>query len=165
MCKCVGTNNSRIHLFVFGFINEPRNVTCKESDENSEKKRVCLFFHMNRISFAWEDYIFIPFFSVFLWLQGLLGTCHSYSHAWAALPDSVCCGRASRHGATVCVCLQEETSVLDCHRLLRLCQSFQNNQLNLPVHLRFQKSTDRICGNKENKESNLNLPSESSALL
>lgn len=65
----------------------------------------------------------------------------------------------------VCVCLQEETSVLDCHRPLRLWQSFQQHQLNLHVHLRFQKRTDWICSNKENNEFNLNLPSETSALL
>lgn len=161
----VGAND--LNLFISCFINEAQGVNCEESDKNSaeEKESECLFFHVNRISFAWEDYVFIPFFSLFLWLQGLLGTCHSYSHAWAALPGSVCCERASRHGASGCVCLQAETSVLDCHRPLRLWQSFQHHQLNLHVHLRFQKSTDWICSNKENKEFNPNLPFENSALL
>lgn len=130
-----------------------------------KRKSESLFFHMNRISFAWEDYVFIPLFSLFLWLQGLLGTCHSYSHAWAALPDSVCCERASRHGASGCMCLQEETSVLDCHRPLTLWQSFQHHQLKLHVHLRFQKNTDWIFSNNENKESNLNPHSKSNSLV
>lgn len=32
-----------------------------------------------------------------------MGTCHSYRHAWAALPGSVRCERSLRHGATGCV--------------------------------------------------------------